>query len=171
MTVNDWCKANYNNLLQSSKNISYNSELSEELLHYALEQLLTKPNVQDIVDSGGAQFWVVRTMLNSFRSTTSAFFKLYRGTFEQISLESYLADDNDIAEQNESETEETAIKIRSELGKLYWYDRELFNLYTEGQHTISSLSRETKIPRTSISLTINRVKSHIKNKIKTNGNN
>jgi DNA-directed RNA polymerase specialized sigma24 family protein len=166
LTVDEWCKTNYNNLLQSSKNISYNSELSEELCHYAIEALLTKPNVQEIIDSGGATFWVIRVMLNSYRSTTSQFFKLYRGHFEQISLESYLSDETDIEDQAESETEETAIKIRAELAKIYWYDRELFNLYTEGSHTISSLARETKIPRTSISLTINRVRSHIKSQIK-----
>lgn len=140
--------------------------MSEELLHYSLEQLLTKPNVQEIIDSGAAQFWVIRTMLNSWRSTTSAFFKIYRGQFEQISLESYLADDNDIEDEGGENLEEMAKKIESELAKLYWYDRELFKLYSDGGHTISSLARETKIPRTSISLTINRVKSHIKTKIK-----
>lgn len=141
--------------------------MSEELLHYSLEQLLTKPNCQEIVDSGGAQFWVIRTMLNSWRSTTSAFYKLHRGNFEQISLESYLSDENnDIEDEAEANVEELSKKAEVELGKLYWYDRELFKLYAEGQHTISSLSRETLIPRTSISLTINRVKTHLKNKIR-----
>jgi len=49
---------------------------------------------------------------------------------------------------------------------LGWYDQTLFRLYCEEDRTISSLARETKIPRTSISLTINRVKRHIRSKIK-----
>ena len=165
MTIESWCNTNYKSLLQAAKNISHNSDLSEELLHYALEALLTKPNVQEIIDSGGANFWVIRTMMNSFRSTTSAFFKLYRGTFEQISLDTYL-EENDIAEEQVENIEELANKIKKELDKLYWYDRQLFELYAHSEHSISSLARETKIPRTSISLTVNRVRNHIKQKIK-----
>lgn len=165
MTVTDWCNLSYPQLLQASKNISQNSDLSEELLHYSIEQLLTKPNVQEIVDSGGATFWCIRVMLNSWRSTTSPFFKIYRGHLEQIPLDSYL-DNNDIEDEVEQNIEEVTKKIKNELTKLYWYDRQLFELYTEESHTISSLARETGIPRTSISLTINRVKKHIKSKIK-----
>ena len=164
MSIDHWCNINYQSLLQASKNISYNDPLAEELLHYSLEALLTKPNVQEIIDSGGANFWCIRVMMNSWRSTTSAFFKLYRGTFEQISLYTYL-EENDIAEEEVENIEELATKIKVELEKLYWYEKQLFELYAQSDHTISSLARETKIPRTSISLTVNRVRNHIKQKI------
>jgi uncharacterized protein YerC len=38
----------------------------------------------------------------------------------------------------------------------------LFKTFVEGGHTYSSLSRDTGIPRTSISLTVNRVREYIK---------
>ena len=164
MTIEHWTNTNYTNLLQAARNISYNSELSTELLHYSLEQLLIKPNIQEIIDSGGAQFWVVRTMLNSWRSTTSGFYKIYRGYPNQIPLDSYL-DKNDIADEEYVMLEETAAKIVKELDQLDWYSKELFRIFLEEGHTISSLSRSTKIPRTSISLTINRVRKHVKSKI------
>ena len=164
MTIEHWTNTNYTNLLQAARNISYNSELSTELLHYSLEQLLIKPNIQEIIDSGGAQFWVVRTMLNSWRSTTSGFYKIYRGYPNQIALDSYL-DKNDIADEEYVQLEETAAKIVKELDQLDWYSKELFRIFLEEGHTISSLSRSTKIPRTSISLTINRVRKHVKSKI------
>ena len=168
MTVNDWTNQNYPKLLTAAKNISYNDELSHELLHYSLEQLLFKPNVLEIVNSGGCEFWVIRTMLNSWRSTTSKFYTLYRKNQNQIELDSYLAK-NDVVDETTEPSEQidiTANEIRSELRHLGWYERTLFELYCEDGRTISSISRETKIPRTSISLSINRVKRHIKSKIK-----
>lgn len=168
MTVTEWSNHNYSSLLAAAKNISYNDELSQELLHYSLEQLLIKQNVLDIIASGGAQFWVIRTMLNSWRSTTSKFYTLYRKNQNQIELDSYLAK-NDVVDEVAEPSEQidlTANSIRNELHNLGWYERTLFELYCEEGRTISSISRETKIPRTSISLSINRVKKHLRSKIK-----
>ena len=168
MNVNDWTNQNYSSLLTAAKNISYNDELSTELLHYSLEQLLFKPNVEEIINSGGAQFYIVRIMLNQWRSTTSPFYKIYRKDVCQIELDSYLSK-NDVVDEVPDHSEQidiTANEIRRELSNLGWYDQTLFKLYCEDGRTISSISRETKIPRTSISLSINRVKRHIRSKIK-----
>lgn len=163
MDINDWTNQNYNKLLASARNISYNDELSQELLHYSLEQLLLKPNVDEIIKSGGAQFYVIRIMLSQWRSTTSPFYRIYRKNFGQIELDSYL-EKNDVVDEpyEPGEIEHTAAKIKSELSGLSWYERTLFDLYCESGVTVSSISRETKIPRTSVSLTINRVKKHIR---------
>lgn len=168
MNITDWTNQNYNKLLQAAKNISYNDELSEELLHYSLEQLLIKPNILEIVNSGGCEFYIIRIMLSQWRSTTSPFYKIYRKNVCQIDLDSYL-ERNDVADEIAQCTEQielTANQIQSELRNLGWYDQTLFKLYCEDGKTISSLARETSIPRTSISLTINRVKRHIRSKIK-----
>ena len=168
MNITDWTNQNYNKLLQAAKNISYNDELSEELLHYSLEQLLIKPNILEIVNSGGCEFYIIRIMLSQWRSTTSPFYKIYRKNVCQIELDSYL-ERNDVADEIAQCTEQielTANQIQSELRNLGWYDQTLFKLYCEDGKTISSLARETSIPRTSISLTINRVKRHIRSKIK-----
>ena len=168
MNITDWTNQNYNKLLQAAKNISYNDELSEELLHYSLEQLLIKPNILEIVNSGGCEFYIIRIMLSQWRSTTSPFYKIYRKNLCQIDLDSYL-ERNDVADEIAQSTEQidlTANEIQLELRNLGWYDQTLFKLYCEDGKTISSLARETSIPRTSISLTINRVKRHIRSKIK-----
>jgi len=168
LNITDWTNQNYNKLLQAAKNISYNDELSEELLHYSLEQLLIKPNILEIVNSGGCEFYIIRIMLSQWRSTTSPFYKIYRKNVCQIDLDSYL-ERNDVADEIAQSTEQielTANEIQLELRNLGWYDQTLFKLYCEGGKTISSLARETSIPRTSISLTINRVKRHIRSKIK-----
>lgn len=164
MTINEWSEANYNSLIQAAKNISKNANLSEELAHYAIEQLLIKPNVQEIIDSGGANFWVIRTMLNSWRSTTSAFFKIYRDNPEEISLEKWL-EDHDVADDELENNEELVRFAAKELEKLYWYDKELFKIYVDNPN-ISAIAKETGIPRTSVGLSINRVKTHLKSRLK-----
>lgn len=166
MDINDWTNQNYSKLLVSAKNISYNNELSTELLHYSLEQLLLKPNVLEIINSGGAEFYIVRIMLNQWRSTTSPFYRIYRKNQCQIDLDLYLLR-NDVADEPEPEHEDRTDKIKSELCNLSWYERKLFELYSEDGYTISSLARETGIPRTSLSLSINRVRKHLKEKLKT----
>ena len=168
MTIEDWTNQNYLKLLQAAKNISYNNELSHELLHYSLEQLLIKPNILEIVNSGGCEFYLIRIMLSQWRSTTSPFYKIYRKDVCQVELDSYL-ERNDVVDEVAEPSEQidlTANEIRAELSNLGWYDQTLFKLYCEDGRAISSISRETKIPRTSISLSINRVKRHIRSKIK-----
>ena len=149
--VND----NYTELVEAAKKISGNDPLWEDLLHYALEEFLTKPNVEAIVNSGGARFYCVRIMLNSFRSTTSPFYHTYRKPSVDITEIEDIPDEEDT-------TPELAARIRKELFKLPWYDRMLMEVFVDESHTVSSLSRSTGIPRTSISLSINRIRRHIK---------
>ena len=162
MTIEDWIKDNYQILAEAAQNISKNNDLHEELLHYSLDQLLGKEQVEDIISSGGANFYTIRIMMNSWRSTTSEFYRLYRRPSAEI-------EEYSVPAEEEEDTEwisETAKKIQQEIDNLHWYDRELFKVFVEEGHTMSSLSRVTGIPRTSISLTINRIRKHIKNRLK-----
>lgn len=161
MTLDEFMSENYEDLLSSARKISQNSPLSDELLHYALDEFLHKENCDDILQSGGAQFYLVRIMLNSWRSTTSPFYRNYRKPSDSIEDHSYL----EYEEGDREEIEELAAEVQASLNSLSWFERELLRVYIEEGHNMSSLSRATKIPRTTISLTINRVRTHIKNKI------
>jgi len=69
-------------------------------------------------------------------------------------------------EDEQDETDELYAKALAELDKLPWYDRLLFKTFVDGDHTVSSLARATGIPRTSVSLTINRVRKHLKKSLR-----
>ena len=146
---------NYTALKEAAERISGNDPLSEELLHYTLDEFLRKQNVEDIIHSGGGRFYCVRIMMNSFRSTTSAFYTTYRKPSSELEEVGEWPDEDDT-------TVETADRIKAELQKLSWYDQMLFDVFVDEGHTISSLSRATGIPRTSISVSINRIRKHIK---------
>ena len=156
--IDQFVNDNYQNLVEAAKKISGNDPLWEELLHYALEEFLTKPNVEEIVSSGGARFYCVRIMMNSFRSTTSPFYHTYRKPTSDLQELEDIPDENDA-------TPEILARVQAEIKRLPWYDRMLIDVYVDEGHTISSLSRATGIPRTSISLSINRIRKHLKKSI------
>jgi hypothetical protein len=120
-----------------------------DLLHYALEELYSKKNYEEIINSGGVRFYVVRIMLTQWRSNTGPFYKMF---FNQKS--------NEIVGDfiYEDDYEFTEIEYKEALEDLQWYDKELFKIFSDKQHTISSLSRETGIPRSSVDITIKKVR-------------
>lgn len=148
---------NFTELQQAAYRISKGSDLSEELLHHCLEAFLVKRDVADIVASGGARFYLVRMMMNQWASTTSPFYNIYRRHNVEIT-EDYI----DPETEEEDYVGQTADQIRVALNDLAWYDRILFDTFVQENHTVSSLARATQIPRTSISLSINRIRRHIK---------
>ncbi len=136
-------------LIEASKKITNNHELHMDLLHYALEELYSKKNYEEIINSGGVRFYVVRIMLTQWRSNTGPFYKMF---FNQKSNE--ITDD--IIEYKEYDQHE--LEYIKALEDLAWYDKELFKIFSDKQHTISSLSRETGIPRSSVDITIKKVR-------------
>jgi DNA-directed RNA polymerase specialized sigma24 family protein len=155
--VEQFVNDNYLALKEAAERISGNDPLSEELLHYTLDEFLRKRDVESIVESGGGRFYCVRIMMTQWKSVTSPFYHTYRKPSDDIEIES-------VGEIPDEEEDITAMadKIREELQLLNWYDRKLFEIFMEENHTISSLARATGIPRTSISLSINRIRKHIK---------
>ena len=153
MNLNQFLEQEYTTLQDAAQKITGNNELQLDLLHYAIEELSTKKNLQAILDSGGGRFYLVSIMLTQWRSQTGPFYK------------QFMKHNVDIATWDQAEEEEQTLdvtRIQQLLNQLPWYERELFKLFTDGRHTYSSLSRETGIPRTSIGLTIKRIRKYIK---------
>jgi len=166
VTVEQFMQENYKELQDASSRISSNSDLAEELLHYCVELFLRRSDCSTVVASGGARFFIVRIMMNQWKSTTSEFYHTYRKPNEEITGEY----EDTIYEEDPSYMER-ADRVREELAKLPWYDRKLFDTFVDENHTVSSLARATQIPRTSVSLTINRIRRHVKIVVDQNNNN
>jgi hypothetical protein len=153
LDFNQYLSKDYQSLVDASNKITGNNELSYDLLHYAIEEMSYKDNIQSIVDSGGARFYCIRIMLTQWKSQTGPFHKIYRKKHDTF-------DDIDIPEPEEKTLD--IKQIYKLLDNLPWYDRELFKLYSDMGLNYSKLSNLTGIPRTSISLTIKRVREYIK---------
>lgn len=155
--IEQFVESNYFALKEAAEKISGNDPLSEELLHYTLDEFLRKRDVESIIETGGGRFYCVRIMMTQWKSVTSPFYHTYRKPSEDIDIELI----RDIPD-NEEDITQLADRIRAELATLNWFDRKLFEVFMEENHSISSLARATGIPRTSISLSINRIRKHIK---------
>ena len=166
MTIKEWTDNNYLPLKQACERISENSPLAEELLHYVLSEFLLKQDVSSIIMSGNAFFYCLRIATNSWKSTTSPFYRTYRDPNYQCVIP-------DLAEQSpEEEQDWDALwaQTQEKIEQLGWYEQELLKVYAENNGNASLVSRLTKIPRTSINLTIRKIKSHIKDTLtETNG--
>lgn len=157
---------NYRELKEAANRISSNSQLAGELLHFCVDVFLRKGDCESVIASGGARFYIVRIMLSQWRSTTSEFFHTYRKHNDEITGEF-----EDTVYEEDPSYMERADRVREELAKLPWYDRKLFDTFVDENHTVSSLARATQIPRTSVSLSINRIRRHVRGIVQENNNN
>lgn len=158
--VEQFIQENYQPLREAAIRISGNDPLADELLHYTLDEFLRKREVEAIVDSGGGRFYCVRIMMSQWKSVTSPFYHTYRKPVSDYNIEELV----DVPDYDDP-TLQIADHIREELKLLPWFDQKLFSIFLEEGHTISSLARATGIPRTSISLSINRIRKHIKKQL------
>lgn len=177
MTLDKAIDLEYSALLIAAKKIANQSEKAHDLLHYALEQFLLKPNREEIAESGALRFYIVRIMMTQWNSSTSPFYLQtnYRAEYqnshykeyeEEVNLNQNQKEESYSIEESEKIDHENKLDIMlKHLQDLNWYDRELFKTFVQGNHTYSSLARETKIPRTSIARTIKEVKQALKFRI------
>ena len=174
MTIKEWSENNYLPLKQACVRISEGNELAEELLHYILSEFLLKPDVHAIILSGGGFFYCLRMATNSWKSTTSPFYRNYRDPSLQIRLNDNHTSQIKDSEYDEAQTDEEEVEeglwqgVQEALQDLGWYEQELLQLYAENGGNASLVSRLTKIPRTSINLTIRKIKRHMKQTLAKN---
>ena len=158
MTNNQVIELEYPALIAAAKKVTGGHQLHMDLLHHSIEELYNKPNSSDIIQSGGLRFYLVRIMCVQWRSKTGPFYKQFG--------DHYSREVPDSLTETETEPLDTQ-RVSKLLHQLPWYDRMLFEAFTEGDHTYSSLARATGIPRTSISLTIRRVREYLKQNLFT----
>jgi len=155
-----WINENYDNLKKIAKKLS--PENSEDALHYALISFLEKKNLNDIIESGGGTFYIINILLRALRSKNNEFYKSTHQNHLELNDVIYIQDE--VVEPSFSGlTDEIVMKY---LNEIYWYEREVFLIYTLNDYTYKELARETGISRTSLNATVKRVKEYLKIKIK-----
>lgn len=162
MSIELWVEVNYIPFQQACYRITSGDPLWEELVSYCLMTFLEHKDRATILESGGAFYFCLRIATNSWNSSTSPFYTMWRKTHEPITS----AHEQTLWEDPAAETGSFEGQIDKILEELDWYSRELFRVHVEHGTNASALSRALKIPRKSISLTVNRVKTHIKQRLK-----
>lgn len=161
--ANQWIEQNYKDILVWSKNIAGHLDY-EDLAHYVIEVFLVHKNREAIVEDGGARWFIVRTMMNAYRSSTSEYHTIYRekGRSQPLTGNEEKGDetyDHEIDIQIEKIEKALEMGLASKDPAL-WYRAQLFKLYLETPN-YSELARSTGIARTSISTAVNEMREWI----------
>lgn len=160
MTASEWIGIHYILLGEAIRRITRGSHLSDDLLQETVIAFLENKNAQEIVSMGGAWFYTLKIAMNLWKSQTSPFYKNFK--HEHLSM---LPEHEKIADTQE-EMEGIFSQIDSIIDKeLSWYESRLLAVYIDERQNASSLSRKTGIPRTSITLTINRIRKHVQERM------
>lgn len=142
---------NYEHLLSVSKKIISKNGTNEnpyDLLNYSLLQLLEHNNKQGIIESGFGVFWLIRVMSNSIFSKTSAF-RREVGLIGDPLVDVEYQDDDKISQEALYEEIDSILNMIEGQNITGWYVSTLFRIYSNDKN-YNKISRETGIPRKSI---------------------
>jgi len=170
--LNNFLTKNYEAIILMSKKICRGHFESEEVAHFAISEFIEHERGQELVDTGRAMNFLSGIIHRSFHSSTSKYHTLYRQKGRMYELP---VDYDNIQDSTEYSLEEDiateAIQgiledMKSDTIEL-WFRAALFEMYVR-EPNFSELSRQTKIPRTSISKAVEEAKEYIQLTLKNN---
>jgi hypothetical protein len=152
----------YKQYVELAKRITKGDERHIDLLHDVLIQLETNDKWNALATEQEQMYFLTRTITNQFYSNNSSFKKTYRNFSSEIFE---IPEDIDVGYQERPSLEWLNKLLENELktNPNNWYSIGLFKLYMEHKK-IEPIHKKTKIPRYSIRITINEMKSWVKTK-------
>jgi hypothetical protein len=151
-----WESQEVNHAISKMQPIELQEELKSELFLRIAE--IPEDKLIDLYNKKQLRFYVVRIMLNLIRSTDHKFYKKFRNFVEYVPIE-----------EIENEQVDVSNYVREHYESLYWYDQEIFRLYTfQFDCNAKKLSHALGIPYISVVRTINKIKKDLKTKIRGN---
>lgn len=159
--IEKYITTNYYQLLSIAKKITKNHDLTEDLFHEVLIQLYDKKNIvlQEYSDDQ-IKYYIVSVIRINWHSKTSPFYyRIRKETSRYTNIEECfdLSDDNQLA----FEKQELYDILEQSWCELDWFRKSLFELYlTLG--SMKKVSKQTRIPVSSISRYLKESKEQIK---------
>lgn len=138
--------------------VELQDDLRQEMFMVLCE--MDEEKLMGMHQSGYLKFYLVRTMLSMIKSNRSTFFNKFRKQVEEWDSK------YDSKDENLEYQDEMIVKLNQSMNVLHWYEREIFKLYSESGMNIMELSRNTKIPYRSLSMTIKKVKTYLYYKVR-----
>ncbi len=155
-----------------SKKICRSSRESEEVAHYVMAEFMEHERAVELVEAGRAMNFLSGMIHRSFHSSTSKYHTMYRQKGRVHSLpQSYdnRPDDNiyDMEQDNATESIQGILEDMEAGSIELWFRATLFKMYMK-EDNFSELSRQTKIPRTSIAKAVEEARTYIQQQLKNN---
>ena len=171
-SLNRFLTDKYEDIILMSKKICRSSRESEEVAHFAMAEFMEHERATELVEAGRAMNFLSGTIHRSFHSSTSKYHTVYRQKGRVHSLpQSYdnRVDDNiyDMEQDNATESIQGILEDMEAGSIELWFRATLFKMYMK-EDNFSELSRQTKIPRTSIAKAVEEARTYIQQQLKNN---
>ena len=171
-SLNRFLTDKYEAIILMSKKICRSSSESEEVAHFAMAEFMEHERATELVEAGRAMQFLSGTIHRSFHSSTSKYHTVYRQKGRVHSLpQSYdnRVDDNiyDMEQDNATESIQGILEDMEAGSIELWFRATLFKMYMK-EDNFSELSRQTKIPRTSIAKAVEEARTYIQQQLKNN---
>ena len=167
--LNEYLDKSYQNLLDISKRITSNRHPDyEDLLHETIIALYNadENKIKDIIKQKKLTFYIVRIMLNQYQSSTSPYYKKYRKQYNEKQLkEFYIYTKAPLTKEKIKQLEEQEDRlqwIEEKLKHLSWFDVEVFKIYYKENYSLNTMSKATKINRSTLGKSIRYIKNYLK---------
>ncbi len=167
--IQNYITTNYYQLLTITKKITKNHELSQDLLHEVILQLYNKGNIiLQEYSNDQIKYYIVSIIRINWHSNTSPFYyKIRRESSKYTNIDELY----DLADESQLDFEKQQLFdiLEQSWCDLDWFRKSLFEMYlTLG--SMKKVSKQTRIPLSSISRYLKESKEQIKQNIfiKTN---
>ena len=155
-----------------SKKICRGSHESEEVAHFAIEQFMTHERGQELVDAGQAMQFLSGIIHRSFHSSTSQYHTIYRqkGRVHSLTPSHDNRIDDNTYDHDQDRAAEAILGVLEDMKAdtiELWFRATLFEMWIK-EPNFSELSRQTKIPRTTIAKAVDEARSYIKEILNNN---
>ena len=137
-----------------------------DLAHEVILQIYEspRPKMEKLAASGELKFWIVRLLINNYRSKTSRYHYKYRkDAIRRRDLAHWVAKWSEPSTW-QHERERLLQAIDTALAEVPWFDAAVFSIYWEEGHSLNSLAQSTGISRHTLHASIKKCRDHIKQK-------
>jgi hypothetical protein len=155
-----WLTNNYEGIKTMCQKITRGHEETDDLLHYSILHFMDHARAEELAECGQAMRFLSGIMWRSFHSSTSAYHTEYRqkgrvhsGEVPEVEEIGYDDHTDQVAQTVTGLIEE----LKTCGDTTTWYHATLFTMWLENPN-YSQLSKQTGIPRTSISHAVGETK-------------
>ena len=159
MTLENYIEGHYKHFKELAYNIARKEPFYEDLLHDSLLSMFGSKHIENLIDTGDFEFYLIRVMYLSVNSPTSPFYK------QTIAWNRNRRDFKDYAH----EVDKTWLGARMTneqldilISRLSEFERLIFQEYILEDFTYRELSKQTGIPTPFLYRTIDNIKQKIR---------
>lgn len=173
MILNKFIEERYTDIMLMARKICRSHHESEEVGHYCILKFMEHERAEELIEANRAMNFISGIMHRSFHSSTSQYHKDIRQKGKMHSLPSTTQlETSDIEYNNEKdivlETIEVILEEMVTESKEQWFRSVLFQMWSKDPN-FSKISREVKVPRTTISRAVEEAREYIKQELKNRG--